>query len=72
MMQWMDGVLAKGDSVEFFHDEYRCPIFVKDLVNIVVLLANKWITGLISPSFGVFCLCSVCFIRKFMSEFADF
>ncbi|XLQ99745.1 hypothetical protein S83_065944, partial [Arachis hypogaea] len=30
-IQWMDGVLAKGEEVQFFHDEFCCPIFVKDL-----------------------------------------
>ncbi|KAL0412002.1 UNVERIFIED_CONTAM: dTDP-4-dehydrorhamnose reductase [Sesamum latifolium] len=31
-IQWMDGVLAKGEALDFFHDEFRCPVFVKDLV----------------------------------------
>lgn len=48
MLQWMDGVLAKGDSVEFFQDEFRCPIYVKDLVNFILTLSSKWISGEIS------------------------
>lgn len=45
-MQWIDGALAKGEKVEFFHDEFRCPIYVKDLVNIILALTNQWISGI--------------------------
>ena len=41
----MDGVLAKGEKVNFFHDEFRCPIYVKDLVTIVLALTSQWISG---------------------------
>ncbi|XP_016454244.2 LOW QUALITY PROTEIN: uncharacterized protein LOC107778490 [Nicotiana tabacum] len=44
-VQWMDSVLAKGDAMEFFHDEFRCPIYIKDLVTIVWTLTNRWISG---------------------------
>ncbi|XP_028769173.1 methionine adenosyltransferase 2 subunit beta-like isoform X1 [Neltuma alba] len=43
-IQWMDGVLSKGEKVNFFHDEFRCPIYVKDLVAIVLALTNQWIS----------------------------
>ncbi|XLT72313.1 hypothetical protein HN873_028739, partial [Arachis hypogaea] len=39
-IQWMDGVLAKGEEVQFFHDEFCCPIFIKDLVNIILALPS--------------------------------
>ncbi|XLR10849.1 hypothetical protein HN51_047552 [Arachis hypogaea] len=40
---WMDGVLAKGEEVKFFHNEFR-PIFVKDLVNMILALTSLWIS----------------------------
>ncbi|GMP61579.1 hypothetical protein CsSME_00023984 [Camellia sinensis var. sinensis] len=43
-IQWMDGVLCKGDAVDFFHDEFRCPVYVKDLVTVILTLTNKWIS----------------------------
>lgn len=43
-VQWMDSVLAKGHEVEFFHDEFRCPVYVKDVVTIVQTLTNRWIS----------------------------
>ncbi|KAI3756870.1 hypothetical protein L1987_56694 [Smallanthus sonchifolius] len=43
-IQWMDGVLAKGQEAEFFHDEFRCPVFVKDVVNIIQILTDRWIS----------------------------
>lgn len=42
-VQWMDSVLQKGDSVDFFHDEYRSPIYVKDLVTIISKLIDTWV-----------------------------
>ncbi|KAL0846036.1 hypothetical protein Bca101_019282 [Brassica carinata] len=42
-VQWMDSVLQKGDSVDFFHDEYRCPIYVNDLVTIILKLIDTWV-----------------------------
>lgn len=44
-MQWIDGVLSKGNTVEFFHDEFRCPVYVKDVVSIILALSKKWISG---------------------------
>lgn len=45
-MQWIDGALAKSEKVEFFHDEFRCPIYVKDLVIIILALTGQWISGI--------------------------
>lgn len=45
-MQWIDGVLSSGQEVEFFHDEFRCPVYVKDMVNVILTLIKKWITGI--------------------------
>ncbi|KDP28667.1 hypothetical protein JCGZ_14438 [Jatropha curcas] len=42
-LQWIDSVLSKGEQVEFFHDEFRCPVYVKDVVAVILLLTNKWI-----------------------------
>ncbi|KAF2560190.1 hypothetical protein F2Q70_00016612 [Brassica cretica] len=42
-VQWMDSVLQKGDTVDFFHDEYRCPIYVTDLVSIILRLIDRWV-----------------------------
>lgn len=50
MMQWIDSVLANGDAVEFFHDEYRCPVYVKDVVTIIVALTQRWLSGNILES----------------------
>ncbi|KAK2997816.1 hypothetical protein RJ639_025291, partial [Escallonia herrerae] len=44
-IQWIDSVLAKGNKVDFFHDEFRCPVYVKDVVNIIWRLTNSWISG---------------------------
>lgn len=43
-IQWMDSVLGKGQETDFFHDEYRCPVYVKDVVNIIQLLTDRWIS----------------------------
>lgn len=43
-VQWMDSVLAKGEAMDFFHDEFRCPVYVKDLVTIIWILTNRWIS----------------------------
>ncbi|KAK6920168.1 RmlD-like substrate binding domain [Dillenia turbinata] len=43
-LQWIDGVLSKGDEVEFFHDEFRCPVYVKDVVAVIIALTNRWIS----------------------------
>lgn len=41
----MDSVLAKGEAMDFFHDEFRCPVYVNDLVAAIQVLTNQWITG---------------------------
>mmetsp|Transcript_50765 Transcript_50765/g.162509 ORF Transcript_50765/g.162509 Transcript_50765/m.162509 type:complete len:206 (-) Transcript_50765:106-723(-) len=33
-LQWMDGVLAKGEPMTFFEDEFRCPVYVEDIIGI--------------------------------------
>ncbi|GMY09471.1 methionine adenosyltransferase 2 subunit beta isoform X1 [Fagus crenata] len=43
-IQWIDGVLSKGEKVEFFHDEFRCPVYVKDVVAIILALTSRWIS----------------------------
>lgn len=43
-IQWMNSVLSKGDEVSFFYDEFRCPVYVKDVVNVILSLSNKWIS----------------------------
>ncbi|CAI9278021.1 unnamed protein product [Lactuca saligna] len=43
-VQWMDSVLGKGQETDFFHDEFRCPVYVKDVVNIIRILTDKWIS----------------------------
>ncbi|EFJ21319.1 hypothetical protein SELMODRAFT_151824 [Selaginella moellendorffii] len=37
-VQWMDMALSARRPVDFFHDEYRCPIFIGDVVKVVALL----------------------------------
>ena len=46
-MQWIDGVLSKGEKKDFFHDEFRCPVYVKDVVAIILALTSRWISGII-------------------------
>ncbi len=41
LLQWIDGVLSGGGEGEFFCDEFRCPIYVKDVVNVIELLIAK-------------------------------
>ncbi|XP_030486683.2 uncharacterized protein LOC115703592 [Cannabis sativa] len=43
-IQWIDSVLSKGNAVDFFHDEFRCPVYVKDVVSIILALSEKWIS----------------------------
>lgn len=45
-MQWMDSVLSQGKEVDFFYDEHRCPIYVKDMVHAISSLTNMWISGM--------------------------
>ncbi|XVF22601.1 hypothetical protein REPUB_Repub12eG0185400 [Reevesia pubescens] len=42
-VQWIDGALSKGDKLEFFYDEYRCPVYVKDVVATILTLIDKWL-----------------------------
>lgn len=39
--QWIDGVLSGGAAGEFFDDEYRCPVYVKDVVRAIELCITK-------------------------------
>ena len=34
-------MLTNGSGAEFFHDEYRCPVFVKDVVDVVLMIIAK-------------------------------
>lgn len=43
-VQWIDATLSKGNEVEFFHDEFRCPVYVKDVVNVIITLIKTWIS----------------------------
>ncbi|XP_050386328.1 uncharacterized protein LOC126802704 [Argentina anserina] len=43
-IQWVDGVLSKGNTTEFFHDEFRCPVYVKDVVAVILALSKTWIS----------------------------
>ncbi|AET02100.1 putative methionine adenosyltransferase [Medicago truncatula] len=43
-IQWIDSALSKREKVNFFHDEFRCPIFVKDLVTIILALTSQWLS----------------------------
>ncbi|CAL9194912.1 unnamed protein product [Musa hybrid cultivar] len=43
-IQWIDSALKQGQEVEFFHDEFRCPVYVKDVVNVIIALSKKWIS----------------------------
>ncbi|KAF6133947.1 hypothetical protein GIB67_040711 [Kingdonia uniflora] len=42
-IQWIDKVLSEGETVDFFHDEFRCPVYVKDVVTIILALSKSWI-----------------------------
>lgn len=43
-IQWIDSILSKGEKVEFFHDEFRCPVCVRDVVKIILALTNRWLS----------------------------
>ncbi|KAB2597645.1 methionine adenosyltransferase 2 subunit beta [Pyrus ussuriensis x Pyrus communis] len=43
-IQWIDGVPSKGNTSEFFHDEFRCPIYVKDVVAVILAVSKRWIS----------------------------
>ncbi|XP_077223819.1 NAD(P)-binding Rossmann-fold superfamily protein [Tasmannia lanceolata] len=43
-IQWIDSVLSQDDEVEFFNDEFRTPIYVKDVVKIILALTERWIS----------------------------
>ncbi|KAK9116362.1 hypothetical protein Sjap_015309 [Stephania japonica] len=40
-IQSIDSVLSKKTKVDFFHDEFRCPVYVKDVVSIILTLITK-------------------------------
>lgn len=46
LMQWIDSVLSKGEPAEFFYDEFRCPVYVKDVVAIILKLTDSWLSGM--------------------------
>ncbi|KAG0593959.1 hypothetical protein M758_UG035400 [Ceratodon purpureus] len=48
-VQWIDGVLSSGEGADFFDDEYRCPVFVKDVVQVIKLLMEKSFAGTNTP-----------------------
>lgn len=39
---WMDRVLASGQVTDFFSDEFRCPVFVLDIVHIVERIIERF------------------------------
>ncbi|XP_047082930.1 methionine adenosyltransferase 2 subunit beta [Lolium rigidum] len=43
-IQWMNDVLSQGKEVNFFNDEYRCPVYVKDMVDVILSLAKSWLS----------------------------
>ncbi|KAK8956923.1 hypothetical protein KSP39_PZI000011 [Platanthera zijinensis] len=43
-IQWINSVLSCGKEVEFFHDEFRCPVYVKDVVSVISTLTKKWLS----------------------------
>ncbi|KAK1603445.1 hypothetical protein QYE76_007516 [Lolium multiflorum] len=43
-IQWMNDVLSKGQEVNFFNDEYRCPVYVKDMVDVILSIAKSWLS----------------------------
>ncbi|XP_020680198.1 methionine adenosyltransferase 2 subunit beta [Dendrobium catenatum] len=45
-IQWIDSILSRSEEIEFFHDEFRCPVYVKDVVNVILALTKKWISGM--------------------------
>uniref|UniRef100_A0A453Q5B3 RmlD-like substrate binding domain-containing protein n=1 Tax=Aegilops tauschii subsp. strangulata TaxID=200361 RepID=A0A453Q5B3_AEGTS len=43
-IQWMNAVLSQGQQVDFFNDEYRCPVYVKDMVDVILSLTKSWLS----------------------------
>ncbi|WOG90471.1 hypothetical protein DCAR_0209715 [Daucus carota subsp. sativus] len=43
-VQWLDSLLAKGREVEFCRDEFRCPIYIKDVITIIQTLISRWMS----------------------------
>ncbi|KAL2651191.1 hypothetical protein R1flu_019319 [Riccia fluitans] len=37
-VQWIDTTLSSGKKTDFFSDEFRCPVYVKDVVKVILLL----------------------------------
>lgn len=48
-LQWIDGVLLSGEGADFFEDEYRCPVYVKDVVQAIKLLVERSFAGTNNP-----------------------
>ncbi|KAH0460728.1 hypothetical protein IEQ34_008303 [Dendrobium chrysotoxum] len=44
LVQWIDSSLSRSEEIEFFHDEFRCPVYIKDVVNVILALTKKWIS----------------------------
>ena len=44
-------MLSRGQEVDFFYDEFRCPIYVKDMVNIILALVKRGLSGLFQGLF---------------------
>ena len=44
-LQWMDGVLSRGEDVTFFEDEFRSPVFVDDVVAAIRAAMAAWSEG---------------------------
>lgn len=43
-IQWIDSVLSCGKEVEFFQYEFRCPVYVKDVISVISTLTRKWLS----------------------------
>ncbi|KAL4654062.1 hypothetical protein ACB092_01G351400 [Castanea dentata] len=41
---WIDAVLSKGEKMDFFHNEFGCPVYVKDVLAIIRALTSRWIS----------------------------
>lgn len=50
VLQWIDEALSRGDQVDFFNDEFRCPVYVNDVVNAILALSERWISAGKPPS----------------------
>lgn len=55
--QWIDSVLASGMETDFYVDQYRCPIFVKDVVRVIELLIVTILQGRLLQLCSLHCCC---------------